>query len=134
MLKIQDNVNGDGGIFDIWGFEICYFFVVFCNLLMFMFINGNNSFCVGENMVFFVNGILNDVINWQWYIGLCGGILVGFGVLFIVLILGIYYVCGEGGCVILGSCQLVIVIQNLLNIFVINFGGVFLVVQLGVSY
>ncbi|MEI7802322.1 MAG: hypothetical protein WCI97_06755, partial [Bacteroidota bacterium] len=61
----------------------------------------------GSAILSVTSGNLNDATDWYWYTGGCGGTFVGNGTSIIVApeATETYYVRGEGGCTIAGSCS-----------------------------
>ncbi|MCC6371033.1 MAG: T9SS type A sorting domain-containing protein [Bacteroidia bacterium] len=66
----------------------------------------SNTLCVGSNMTLTAGGSINDGANWAWYSGSCGGTLLGTGNSIVVSPTAntVYFVRGEGGCAVTGSC------------------------------
>lgn len=67
------------------------------------------TFCAGESTTLNISGTLNDATAWHIYTGSCGGVSVGTtaGTTFEVTpedASTTYFVRGEGGCVVPGSC------------------------------
>jgi subtilisin-like proprotein convertase family protein len=116
IVTLSDAVDDDGGSLSSWGLEICYTPTTPCTNPSTATIAGTTSFCAGSNTMLSVGtGTLNDATNWHWYSGSCGGTPVGTGTSINVSTAGTYFVRGEGGCVVPGSCTSVTVVQNTVN-------------------
>ncbi len=74
----------------------------------------NNPVCSGSSATLTANGALNDASNWKWYGGSCGGTLLGTGNFLVIspAVATTYYVRGEGGCALTGSCSALTVSIN----------------------
>lgn len=85
-------------------------------------LSGNNTICAGgSGTLTITGGSLNDATDWHWYTGSCGGTAVGTGTSITVNTPGIYYVRGEGGCVIPGNCSTVnLQTQTIVNTVVVS--------------
>ncbi|MBK7763954.1 MAG: SBBP repeat-containing protein [Bacteroidetes bacterium] len=78
-----------------------------------------SSICLGDSATLSINtGVLNSATTWKWYSGSCGDTLVGSGNSIIVSPLSNtnYFVRGEGGCVLPGSCGNAIITVNALPV------------------
>ncbi|HLF45459.1 MAG TPA: LamG-like jellyroll fold domain-containing protein [Chitinophagaceae bacterium] len=66
-----------------------------------------NPICNGSNTTLSISsGNLNNATSWKWYTNSCGSTLIGTGTSITVNPVEntIYYVRGEGGCVVPGDC------------------------------
>jgi len=115
-LTIADSyVAGDVGTLDAWSLELCTAPVVTCNNPDVPTVSGTLAICNGTSTTLSIaTGALNDAIDWQWYSGSCGGTAVGNGTSIAVSPTSntSYFVRGEGGCVVPGSCLQVDVVVN----------------------
>lgn len=107
-------INSDGTFFDISDndFEIL---LPVCNDPDLAVVSGITSLCDGQTSSLTVSsGNLNDAVDWEWYVGSCGGTSIGSGTSVAVTptVTTSYFVRGEGGCVIPGACTEVIVQVN----------------------
>ncbi len=77
----------------------------------------SNTVCSGVSTTLNVTaGNLNGATGWQWYSASCGGTLVGSGTTVNVspIATTTYYVRGEGGCVVAGTCASITINVNAL--------------------
>jgi hypothetical protein len=73
------------------------------------------TLCSGQSTTLSItSGSLNNATNWQWYSGTCGGTPVGAGTSIVVSpsLSTNYFVRGEGGCVVPGTCATVMLNIN----------------------
>ncbi len=116
-LTIFDSyTQGDDGVLNGWGLELCTTPPVACNDPELPVLNANTvTICEGDSVVLSVTGgNLNDAIDWQWYTGSCGGTNVGSGTSLTVAptTTTSYFVRGEGACVTPGACTQIDVLVN----------------------
>ena len=119
-LTVFDSYTaGDDGILNAWSLELCTTPAVPCNAPGLPTLAGTNTICESQTTTLSVTGgNLNDATDWQWYSGSCGGTLEGTGTSLAVspLITTTYFVRGEGGCVIPGTCaQFVVTVNPIYN-------------------
>ncbi len=72
-------------------------------------------FCAGDSTVIRIEGgKLNDATSWKWYSGACSGTAIATGDTLSVTPedTTIYYVSGEGGCVVHPKCDSIRIIVN----------------------
>jgi hypothetical protein len=75
----------------------------------------DNPICLGQSTTLSIaSGSLGDATEWHWYTGSCGGTEIGTGPSVNVSpeTTTTYYLRGEGGCVIPGTCAEISVIVN----------------------
>ena len=76
----------------------------------------NSSICLQESTELNISGNLNDASSWYIYTDYCGGTLLGTTTKNTFNISPTkttsYYISGEGGCIVPGSCAIVSVIVN----------------------
>src|SRR4029079_6518907 len=72
--------------------------------------------CIGSTVrLSIISGDLNDATDWNWYTGSCGGSLIGTGLFIDVTpsVTTTYFVRGEGGCSVPGTCvEITIIIDE----------------------
>lgn len=68
----------------------------------------------GTSTLSITSGTLNNATAWHWYTGSCGGTAVGTGTSIVVspTVTTTYFVRGEGGCVLPGTCGSVTITVN----------------------
>lgn len=108
-------INSNGTFFDISdnNFEIDV--PIVCTDPDLATVTGTISICNGQSTTLSIGtGNLNDAADWEWYSGTCGGTAVGTGTSISVspTTSTSYFVRGEGGCVVPGSCTQVDVQVN----------------------
>lgn len=108
-------INSNGSFFDISDNDFEIDVPATCTDPDLATINGVISICDGQSTTLTVGtGNLNDATDWQWYTGSCGGTSAGTGTSISVspAVTTSYFIRGEGGCVIPGSCTQVTVQVN----------------------
>lgn len=134
ILTISDNTSEDGGALQNWGLQICLEAVAPC-VQPTQPVVSNATLCPGGVATLNItSGTLNDAANWYWYAGSCGGTAIGTGTSIVVNETGIYYVRGEGGCVLPGNCVAVTVTNPVINVAVSNTNNQLSAAQNGAAY
>jgi subtilisin-like proprotein convertase family protein len=114
-LTISDNATNNGGQLNGWSLQVCTTPLVPCTNPDVAVNSGNTTICSGNTTALsVVSGNLNNATNWNWYSGSCGGTLVGTGTSISVSPTSTttYFVRGEGGCVVAGTCSQLTVTVN----------------------
>jgi len=106
LTVYDDYTAGDDGVLNNWSLEFCTV-PVSCIDPDVPSVTGTTSICDGESITLSIaGGNLNDAFDWQWYSGSCGGTAEGTGTTISVspTVSTSYFVRGEGGCVVPGTC------------------------------
>ncbi|MCR9173903.1 MAG: M12 family metallo-peptidase [bacterium] len=108
-LTIDDVFNQDGGALTGWSLEICTTPPPCTDPDVPTVTAAAGPYCEGDVVTLNIAGNLNDATQWSIYSGSCGGTLEGTtttGTFDVTLAAGTndYFVRGEGGCVVPGTC------------------------------
>ncbi|XOV67311.1 MAG: reprolysin-like metallopeptidase [Fluviicola sp.] len=108
-LTIDDVFNQDGGALTGWALEICTAPPACTDPDVPTVTATAGTYCEGDVVTLNITGNLNDATQWSVYSGSCGGTLIGTttsSTFDVALAAGTndYFVRGEGGCVVPGTC------------------------------